>query len=132
MRRVLFALAATSLLVAPVLPAMAQTAVTTETFVAAKPTDVLSYNLIGLNVKNTQNETVGEIKDIILSQGDVTGYVLSVGGFLGMGEHYVIVRPSSVKIAYSENDKKWSATMNSTKEQVKAAPQFKYEGRWKR
>lgn len=132
MRRTLIALAATAALVLPVVPAMAQSTVATETFVKANPTDVLSYNLIGLNITNGQNETVGEIKDLILSQGQLTGYVISVGGFLGMGERYVIVRPSAVKVAYNENDKKWTAMMDATKDQLKGAPEFKYEGRWKR
>ncbi|MEP9376308.1 PRC-barrel domain-containing protein [Aquabacter sp. CN5-332] len=132
MRRTLIALAAVSAVTLPVVPALAQTATATETFLAAKPTDVLSYNLVGLDVKNPQNESIGEIKDLILSQGSLAGYIVSVGGFLGMGERYVIVRPNSMKVVYSENDKKWSATMNATKDQLKAAPEFKYEGRWKR
>ncbi len=132
MRRTFLALAATAALALPALPALAQTAASTEVFVKAAPTDVLSYNLIGLNVTNGNNETVGEIKDLILSQGQLSGYILSVGGFLGMGERYVIVRPSSVKVTYSENDKKWMATMDATKDQLKGAPEFKYEGRWKR
>ena len=131
MRRILIAIAATALLAGT---AVAQTAVTTttETFVVAKPTDVLSNNLIGLNVTNQANETIGEIKDLILSQGDLSGYIVSVGGFLGLGERYVIVRPSAVKVSYTENDNKWHAVMNATKDQLKTAPEFKYEGRWKR
>lgn len=132
MRRTLLALAATAALVMPAIPAMAQSTVATETFVKANQTDVLSYNLIGLNVVNGQNETVGEIKDLILSQGQLSGYILSVGGFLGLGERYVIVRPSAVKVAYNETDKRWTAMMDATKDQLKAAPEFKYEGRWKR
>lgn len=132
MRRTLIALAATAALVMPVVPALAQSTVATETFVKANQTDVLSYNLIGLNVMNGQKETVGEIKDLILAQGQLSGYILSVGGFLGMGERYVIVRPSSVKITYNETDKKWTAMMEATKEQLKGAPEFKYDGRWKR
>lgn len=132
MRRTLFALAATAALVMPVVPALAQSIVATETFVKANQTDVLSYNLIGLNVMNGQKETVGEIKDLILSQGQLTGYIISVGGFLGMRERYVIVRPASVKVTYNETDKKWTAMMDATKDQLKAAPEFKYEGRWKR
>ena len=112
--------------------ASAQTVVTTETFVSAKPTDVLSYNLVGLNITSNTNETIGEIKDLILSQGELSGYIVSVGGFLGMGERYVIVRPSAVKVTYDDNDKKWHAVMNATKDQLKTAPEFKYEGRWKR
>ena len=112
--------------------ASAQTVVTTETFVSAKPTDVLSYNLVGLNITSNTNETIGEIKDLILSQGELSGYIVSVGGFLGMGERYVIVRPSAVKVTYDDNDKKWHAVMNATKDQLKTAPEFKYEGRWRR
>ena len=131
MRRILITLAATTLLAGA---AIAQTAVTTttETFVKAKPTDVLSNNLIGLNVTNEANDTIGEIKDLILSQGDLSGYIVSVGGLLGLGERYFIVSPSAVKVSYTENDNKWHAVMNATKDQLKTAPEFKYEGRWKR
>lgn len=131
MRRMILALAATTALMGA---AHAQTAVTTESqiFVTAQPTDVLSYNLIGLNVTNTQDETIGEIKDLILSDGQLIGYIMSVGGFLGMGEHYVIVSPKSVNVTYTDADKKWKATMDATKDQLTAAPQFKYEGRWSR
>ncbi|MFG1422889.1 PRC-barrel domain-containing protein [Roseixanthobacter liquoris] len=133
MRKTLLALTALSMIAAPVGAVMAQTAVSvqSDTFVTAKPTDVLSYNLVGLKVMNGEKETVGEIKDLILSNGQLAGYIVSVGGFLGMGERYVIVRPNAVQIAYSETDKKWSAMMNATKDQLKAAPEFKYEGRWK-
>ena len=105
---------------------------TTEVFVTAKPTDVLSSNLIDLNITNAASETIGEIKDLVLSQGDLNGYVVAVGGFLGLGERYVVVHPNAVQISYTENDRKWHAVMNTTKDQLKAAPEFKYEGRWKR
>jgi hypothetical protein len=131
MRRTFLALTATALLLAA---ASAQQAVTTMTqvFVTAKPTDVLSSNLIDLNITNAANETVGEIKDLVLSQGDLSGYVVSVGGFLGIGERYVVVHPNAVQTSYTENDRKWHAVMNTTKDQLRAAPEFKYEGRWKR
>jgi hypothetical protein len=125
------ALAATTLLAAA---ASAQQSVTTtaEVFVKAKPTDVLSSNLIDLNITNPANETIGEIKDLVISQRDLSGYVVSVGGFLGLGERYVVVHPNAVQISYTENDRKWHAVMNTTKDQLKAAPEFKYEGRWRR
>lgn len=131
MRRLIIALAATGALMSG---AYAQTAVTTtpELFVTAQPTDVLSYNLVGLNITNGENENIGEIKDLIISDGKLAGYIVSVGGFLGMGERYVIVEPSSVKVNYIEDEKKWTATMAATKEQLKTAPEFKYEGRWGR
>lgn len=129
MRTVLIALATTAALLGA---AHAQTVESSEVFVSAKPTDVLSYNLVGLNITNDQKEEIGKIKDLMLSQGDLAGYIVSVGGFLGVGEHYVIVNPKAVKITYIENDKKWTAAMKATKDDLKAAPEFKYEGRWAR
>ncbi|SPL63118.1 hypothetical protein OHAE_3050 [Ochrobactrum soli] len=65
-----------------------------------------------------------------MGDGDIEGYIVSVGGFLGVGEKYVVVDPDAIEIVYSENDKKWSAKMNATKEQLEKATEFKYEGRW--
>ena len=114
--------------------ALAQTAVpATAAKVMAVPMDAsLSYNLIGLDVYDGANNKVGDIKDLVIDKGMLAGYILSVGGFLGMGEHYVAVSPSTVGLAYNETDKKWKATINATKDELKAAPQFKYEGKFKR
>ena len=57
-----------------------------------------SSKMIGLNVYNEQNEKLGDINEIILDKdGKVLGYVLGVGGFLGMGEHDILVEPSKIK-----------------------------------
>ncbi|KRE17571.1 photosystem reaction center subunit H [Bosea sp. Root483D1] len=131
MRKMFVALAiATSFTGATSLHAQTATTSTREVYVKALPTDVLSSNLIGLNVHNNAKETVGEIKDLVVSGGNLSGLILSVGGFLGIGERYVVVTPSAVNVVYSENDKKWTATMDTTKDALKAAPEFKYEGRW--
>ena len=60
----------------------------------------------------------------------MTGYIVSVGGFLGMGTHYVAVDPDAVKVTFDTINKVWRATMNASKDQLKAAPEFKYEGQW--
>ena len=91
---------------------------------------VLSYSLIGLKLTNGANENVGEIKDIVIDQGKLAGYILSVGGFLGMGEHYVDVSPASVAINYDQKNTKWTGMINATKDQLKGAPEFKYDGRF--
>ena len=57
-----------------------------------------SSKMIGLNVYNEQNEKLGDINEIILDKdGKVLGYVLGVGGFLGMGEHDILVEPGKIK-----------------------------------
>ncbi|MFT0892677.1 PRC-barrel domain-containing protein [Pseudochelatococcus sp. G4_1912] len=115
-------------------PAMAQTAPTPTAPPMVKPVStnsVLSSNLIGLNVANAGNENIGEVKDLVLGTGNMlTGVILSVGGFLGMGEHYVVIDPSTIAVSYNDADKKWEARVNATAEQLKAAPAFKYEGKW--
>ena len=54
--------------------------------------------MIGLDVYNEQNEKLGDINEIIMdNSGKVLGYVVGVGGFLGMGEHDILVEPSKIK-----------------------------------
>src|ERR1700760_2348478 len=88
--------------------------------------EMFTSKLKGLSVTNQKNETVGEITDIAMKNTAVDALILSVGGFLGMGEHYVAVSPSSVKVSYDQKNDKWLASMNTTKEALKAAPEFKY------
>jgi hypothetical protein len=83
-----------------------------------------------LDITNSNEEDVGEITDIVVSGDKLAGYIISVGGFLGLGDRYVMVAPSAIQITYAEDDKTWSAKMETTKDQLKAAPEFKYEGRW--
>ena len=54
--------------------------------------------LIGLNVYNPQNEKIGDINEILLAPaGQVAGVIVGVGGFLGMGEHDVLVKMDQIK-----------------------------------
>ena len=54
--------------------------------------------LIGVKIYNEQNERLGDINEIIFDQnGKAQGYVIGVGGFLGMGEHDVFVEPDKIK-----------------------------------
>jgi sporulation protein YlmC with PRC-barrel domain len=54
--------------------------------------------LVGVNVYNQANEKIGDINDVILDKsGKVANVVLGVGGFLGMGEHYVAVAYDKLK-----------------------------------
>ena len=100
-----------------------------DVYVTVPSSDDLSSKLVGLDIYNKDNKDIGTIKDIALNQnGRAAAYVVSVGGFLGMGDHYVAVSPEAVNITYK--DSKWHANMNATADQLKAAPEFKYTGRW--
>ena len=96
-------------------------------FVTIPNKDDLSSKLIGLEVYNGDNKSIGTIKDVAFNDnGRVKGYILSVGGFLGIGDHYVAVRPSAVNLNWNANSKKLHATMNASADQLKAAPEYKY------
>jgi hypothetical protein len=95
-------------------------------FATVSKDEMFSSKLKGLSITNQKDETVGEITDLAIKNREVDALILSVGGFLGMGEHYVAVSPSSVNVRYDAKNDKWLASMNTTKEALKAAPEFKY------
>lgn len=95
-------------------------------FTAVPAKDSLGSKVMGLEVYNNAKQNVGTIKDVAFNENGIDGYILSVGGFLGLGEHYVAVRPAAVKITYDKGDNRWHAAMDTTAEQLKAAPEFKY------
>src|SRR3569833_1338315 len=56
--------------------------------------------LIGLNVYDTQNEKIGDIKELMTDKdGKVEQVAIGVGGFLGMGEHDVAVKWGDLKFS---------------------------------
>jgi sulfite reductase beta subunit-like hemoprotein len=100
-------------------------------FVEVQNSDMLTSNVVGLDIHNGQNDNIGKIQDLAFDASKkVTGYILSVGGFLGMGTRYVAVNPDAVMVSYDAQNKVWKATMNATKDQLKSAPEFKYSGQW--
>jgi sporulation protein YlmC with PRC-barrel domain len=109
--------------------------------------------VVGLNVYNDKNESVGTISDILIDKsGNAKAAVLGVGGFLGMGEHLVAVPFDKIKFVNepvpststsnkgsssttgssstsSSKSNPWypnHAVFNATKDELKAMPEFKY------
>jgi hypothetical protein len=130
------ALAASMLVFVSVGAALSQDAApgnpTNTGFMAQQPNDRLASRLVGLNIQNTGNENIGEIHDIVLTDaGAVKAFVVSVGGFLGMGTRYVAIDPKAVTLT-RQDEKTWKATMNANKDQLRAAPEYKYESEWRK
>ncbi|WP_375661795.1 PRC-barrel domain-containing protein [Bartonella sp. OC16QHHD] len=99
-------------------------------YVTPLATDFVASSLIGANVYNIEDENIGEVKDIILRENNIAGFVIAVGGFLGIGESYVVVSPETIQMTNDYG--KWKLITNATKDSLKNAPTFKYEGRWTR
>ena len=81
-------------------------------FTNAPAENELGSNVVGLDVYNKDKQNIGTIKDIALDASGLNGYIVGVGGLLGMGDHYVVVRPSA--ISFNARDNKWHATMIRT------------------
>jgi sporulation protein YlmC with PRC-barrel domain len=129
MQKIVLIAAALAVLGGPVLAQDAKTtgnAPAEAKFSTVSKDEMFSSKVKGLNVYNQKNESVGEITDIAIKNHQVDALILSVGGFLGMGERYVAVSPSSVNIRRDDKNNKWLASMNTTKDALKAAPEFKY------
>ena len=149
MRSMLLALAAgTALVATPVLAQSTNTAPATSTTTApanaaagsaatatsgvtVSQSDAMVSNLIDLDVMNANNEDVGEIEDIILDGNmGFKGYVISVGGFLGVGDRYVVVAPDAIDVTFDSNANEWKAKTSLNRDQLGAMPEFKYEGKF--
>jgi sporulation protein YlmC with PRC-barrel domain len=94
-------------------------------FNSPEPADIMSSNLVGIEVFSKQNDKLGKIEDLAIEGGKIIkGLVVSVGGFLGVGEKYVLVDPANVIV--SQQDGKWKAFVDMSKDGLKGAPEFKY------
>jgi sporulation protein YlmC with PRC-barrel domain len=91
-------------------------------FAGVTAKDELTSKVVGMEVYNKANQDVGTIKDVAFNGNGVKAYILGVGGFIGMGEHHVAVRPSSITFSYNTAEKSWHAAMDVNADQLKAAP----------
>jgi sporulation protein YlmC with PRC-barrel domain len=81
--------------------------------------------LVGTKVYNNANENIGSIEDIVLkADGSMDEVVLSVGGFLGIGDKYVGVPFSALKV--SRDGSSLKVMTDGTKESLKALPDYQY------
>lgn len=94
-------------------------------YVNIQDTDLVTSKLIGVDIYNKQNDDIGEISDVVIGDGkSVIGIVASVGGFLGMGESYVVLDPSSVALA--QDNGTWKAYVDTSKDDLSKAPKLDY------
>ena len=93
-------------------------------YLSSAPADGMrASNLIGANVKSSDDEDVGSVSDLILDKdGQVVAIVVGVGGFLGMGETDVAIGWDDVTRAGSPDDPE--LRISSTSDELRSAPTF--------
>lgn len=108
--------------------ATAQTATVTQVTVIEPATVMKGYRaskIVGAALVNEANESVGKIDDLVIRADDkVVVAIVSVGGFLGVGDRLVAVPYES--ISWRENT---GVLPGATKERLKTFPEFKYAAR---
>ncbi len=79
-------------------------------------------SLNGDTVKNVQGEDLGDVKDIMIDteNGQVEYYVLSFGGFMGMGDKLFAVPPQAMNVDTEDQ----CMVLNVDKEILETAPGF--------
>lgn len=83
---------------------------------------MLASKIIGTKVKNNAGENVGTIDDLVIRPNDqVVMAVVSVGGFLGIGDRKVAVPWSDLSVSTTDR----SIVYDVTKQQLEQKPEFK-------
>jgi hypothetical protein len=87
---------------------------------------LLARDVIGLAVYSPDKTKIGNINDLILSKDGQTveGFVIGVGGFLGIGEKAVALKMDRLRISNTAEGAV-QLTMDAKKEELANAPAFK-------
>ena len=85
----------------------------------------LASSFMRSSVYNMAGERIGDVNDLALDEsGKVIAVIIGVGGFLGIGEKEVSMNLTEIK-RMVHSDGKTYFTVNATKDQLKAAPDYK-------
>jgi hypothetical protein len=86
-----------------------------------------AHGLLGREVRSAANEDMGRVVDVIVDrEGNVRAAVIDFGGFLGVGSRKIVVDWGAIRFGGVAN-KRDSITLELTKEQVTAAPEYKQD-----
>jgi sporulation protein YlmC with PRC-barrel domain len=94
-----------------------------------KPDQWLASKFKGTDVLGSDNQSIGDVSDILFDKsGKVEAFIVSVGGFLGVGAKEVALAPSSFDVIPGQNGAADKLKISATKDQLKEAQNFaRYE-----
>lgn len=89
--------------------------------------ELSSEELMGTRVYGPDRADVGEISDVLFTQdGQITAYIVDVGGFLGLGEKPVALSASELMI-YTDANGGFRVRSEFTKETLESGPTYSEE-----
>src|SRR5579864_10783 len=81
--------------------------------------------ILGVEVRSTSNETMGRIVDVVVDgEGTPRAAIIDFGGFLGVGNRKIAVDWKALHFVPAAS-KRYSIALDLSREQVKAAPEYK-------
>src|SRR5215467_3975633 len=96
---------------------------------AQKPDQWLASKFKGTDVLGSDNQKIGDVSDILFDKsGKIEAFVISVGGFLGVGSKEVALMPNSFDVVPGQNGSADKLKLATTKDELKNAQTFaRYE-----
>ena len=90
-----------------------------------KPDQYLASKFKGTDVIGADDKKIGDVTDILFDKdGKIEAYVVSVGGFLGMGSKDVALPPSAFEVVAGTNGSSDKLKLSMTQDQIKQAQNF--------
>ena len=111
-------------------PAAAQKAGGKADFVMSqKPDQWVASKFKGTDVVGADNQKIGDVSDILFDKtGKIEAYVVSVGGFLGVGSKEVALAPTSFDVIPGQNGSADKLKLSMSQDELKQAQNFaRYE-----
>lgn len=89
------------------------------------PDQLLASNFNGTDVIGSDGKKIGDVADILFEKdGTIKAYVISFGGFLGMGAKEVAIAPSAFEIVPGEKGAAKKLKLSMSENQLKSAQKF--------
>lgn len=86
--------------------------------------EVKGNKLIGADVKSSNNEKIGDVSEVLVStDGKISAIIVSVGGFLGVGDRRVALPWEQLRFSSEGNDLVVMAS--ATRESLKEMPEYR-------
>jgi hypothetical protein len=92
------------------------------------PDQFLASKFEGTDVVGDDDKKIGDVSDVLFDKdGKIQAYVISVGGFLGVGAKHIALAPSSFEVVAGDKSKNESdkLKLSMNKDELKQAQDFK-------
>jgi hypothetical protein len=106
-------------------PTSASGTATPQPVASQKPDQWLASKFQGTDVLGADDKKIGDVSDVLFDQqGKVDAYVISVGGFLGVGSKEVALAPTSFQVVKDSNGGYDKLKLSMSADELKSAANF--------